>query len=425
MKISELSQATTINGSEEMMIVQNGVSKRISLAELAAAQPDANGIYPDVPLNRVSIHKLGSQQSTIVAVNDNLQMIDRLLALCFPCQTDSNSNIVTYLNGSDVTKTADGLTATLDDPLLQCMVRIGGFYHKYEYVASTNTKVSKFSVYPVKGYKYVRRRFIGMYSGYVESNKLYSRSGVWSTQSVSTQKFHEYAKNLGDGYREIAHQDYDVYRWMWWLVKQTYNSQSIYRGVVDVTGWDKLADDGGKTSYGRAYINGYLNDVAGHEGQKAVDLKNGQTLYPNKFLWCEGLLSGPIWIWCTGRIKYQGKWYEFKDLSKIAFTVNDDATYLCDECSSNGYILETFEDTGVATAIGGSNSKGLCDCYWTNTVDSNVYVPAVVGDSHNAYGCGLSVLTTVYSTKTSHAVCGGCLASDDPTDRTPDGTTVG
>ena len=56
MKISEMTHVTSLTGAESIEIVQNGVSKRCTLDQIAAAQPDSNGVYPDVPLNRVTLH---------------------------------------------------------------------------------------------------------------------------------------------------------------------------------------------------------------------------------------------------------------------------------------------------------------------------------------------------------------------------------
>lgn len=433
MKISELPKATNLGGSELLEIVQDGVSKQITLADLAAAQPDANGIYPDVPFNRVEIRRLSGQSSTIPAIAGNVSMFDKIAALCAPVLTDSNSKIVAYLNGNNVTKTADGLNATLSDPTLQAMTRIGGFWHKYEYEASTNTKISKFSIYKVRGYRYVRRRFIGMYGAALVDGKLVSNADRWSKQSLQMHQYHTYAKETGEHYREIAMQDYEVYRWLFFLLKQTYNSQSVYAGAtqVDYNWWNKFGKDGGTTgNFGQFGKTGYLNDILGHEGEKSITASNSEgiskTVKPCKFLWCEDLLAGPFWVWMTGRIHKDGVWYEFKDLSKIAFSVNADATPVCDVVNKGtavgaGYILECFEDTMIPTQIGGSTSTGMCDGTWTATAAGTVYVPAGVGAAGNGSLCGVSVLISDDVPSNSNPHFGGCLASDDPTDTTADG----
>lgn len=436
MKISELTSATNIKGSELLEIVQDGVSKKITLADLANAQPDSNGIYPDVPFNRVEIRRLSGQGSTIVAVNGNVSMIDKIFAMCAPVLLDSNSKVAAYLNGSDITKTSDGLSATLSDPTLQVMTRLGGFWHKYEYEAATNTKISKFSIYKVRGYRYVRRRFIGCYGGSLVDGKLVSNADRWSKQSLQMQQYHTYAKAVGDHYREIAMQDYEVYRWLFFLLHKTYNSQSVYVGAttVDWGWWNEFSKDGGTTGqYGQFGKTGYLNDVLGNEGEKSITVTNrsnvAKTVKPCKFLWCEDLLAGPFWVWATGRIHKDGVWYEFKDLSKIAFSVTADATPVCDIVNkgtnvSNAYILECFEDTMIPTQVGASATTGFCDATWTNQAAGSVYVPALVGSAAFGVSCGVSALTSNNVPSDANSSCGGCLASDDPTDTIADGTTA-
>ena len=230
MKISEMPLVASLTGEESIEIVQNGVSKRCTLEQIAAAQPDSNGVYPDVPLNRVTLKRFSGQTSPTPVITDNLGMIDAIAATAYPVLIDRNSNIVAYLNVKDVRKTADGLPATLDDWTVQAMLRCGGFYKKYEYNASTNEKIFKFSTKKVRGYKYVRRRFINLFGGIVETHDskqmLLSNAGKWTTQSYNLTQYHQFAKNLGSNFREIATQDREVYRMYFWLLEKTFHSQS-------------------------------------------------------------------------------------------------------------------------------------------------------------------------------------------------------
>ena len=434
MDLNDVQKLSTFDGSENVLIDKNGLFYKASFGDVLAAMPDSRGVYPDVPLNRVRITRLVGQQSTVVTISGNTSLIQELLAMCFPCLIDRNAIIQAYLNGSDVRKTVDGLVATLDDWTLQNMVRIGGWWKKYSYNAAANEKYFDISPRKVKGYRYVRRRFLAMNGGTVESheskNMLISNSGKWTTQNVSLSNLHAYAKNLGEHFREHAVQDQEVYRDMFWLLKGTFNSQSIFAGLTCSDSWWQKVDrssEGGASSRGQFHPTGYMNDVAGHEGQKSVTVTNtdgvANTFNAYKFLWIDHLLAGPYWIWAIGYIKNAGKWYKAKDINTVTtFAVDANYEYLCDECTTEGYILEDFEDTLIPTMVGGDASKGHADYYYRANDMNAVYIPALVGGANLGDLCGVSPLYSLNVASRSYTNFGGALAADDPTDTVADGT---
>lgn len=437
-KFTDYPKVSLITGAETFLVAQDGAIKQCSLADIAAAAPNQAGIYPDVPLNRITIKRFVAQESGTVVATDNLEMMNRIFSIFFPCLIDRNGQIAAYLNGNDVTKTIDGLAATLDDYSLPCMVRIGGYYRKYEYDAVTNTKIEKYSIYPVKGYKYIRRRFFPMYAGEVETQGgkkiLTSNAGKWSTQNINIQQYHEYAKNMGDSFRAIAIQDFNEYRKMFFMWKRSYNSQTFY-GITGFD-WNKWYatpnSESEKANCAQLYANGITNSVNGMEGQTAEQTftyKDGtsKTFKAYKFLWAEGFLSGPFWIRCSGALKKNHKWYTAKDINTCTTweATDDSHKFVCDACKDEGYILENFEDTMFVTQVGGSDSKGLFDYYWRNASDTTSnFIPVVVGGASDGSNVGVSALYSGDGVSDSNPNNGSALASDDPTDTIPDGTVV-
>lgn len=437
-KFTDYKPATQLLGTEQLLVAQDGVVRTVTVNELHSAEPNANGVYPDVPLNRLVVKRTVAQRSTTVVLDGNLSMLDMIFGKFFPCTIDRNSKITSYLNGSDTTKTVDGLPAVLDDYSQPCMVRLGGIYKRYEYDAVNNMKIEKFSVFPVKGYTYIRRFFFPMFAGEVETqgNKkiLTSNAGKWSTQNLNIQQYHEYAKNLGDNFRAIAVQDFNIYRWLFFLWKKTYNSQSLY----GISNWDwnkwyaTPNSDSGKTNCSQPYVNGVTAAVSGMEGKLAAQnftYKDGTTVSFSayKFLWAEGFLAGPFWIRCTGALKKNHKWYVAKDRNTCTTweATDDSHVYLCDACKDEGFILETFEDTMFPTQVGGSDSVGYCDYYYRNADDTTSnFIPVVVGSANYGSNVGVSALVSTNDVSHSSTDHGSALASDDPTDTTPDGTVI-
>lgn len=436
-KITDYSRITTLTGDEVILLVQNGVTMKATLKDIQMGEPDAKGIYPDVPMNYVEIVRYSAQTSTTVVLNGNLDMVTQIAATAFPCTIDRNSLVTSYLNGNDVRKTADGLPSVLDDWTQPAMVRMGGIWVKYWYDSSTNTKHWRLSTKKVRGYRYKRRRYLNMYGGCVETHEeksmLLSNSGKWTTQSKTLSAYHTAAKNLGSNFREIATQDRELYRLYFWLMEKTFNSQSKIRGICDVS-WDwwgkfSQAGNGGQSSLAQFYQTGITNEVSGHKGETSVTVNNGSsdvTVKPYKWLWREGMLSGPYWIREIGYLKKAGKWYKANNINTVTSfdPTSDQYTYLCDECTQAGYILEDFKDTLIVSQTGGSDSTGHADNYRRadDAAGNNVYIPAGVGSANDGSYLGVSVLNSNHGVSASNPHFGGALASDDPTDPTAENT---
>ena len=87
--------------------------------------------------------------------------------------------------------------------------------------------------------------------------------------------------------------------------------------------------------------------------------------------------------------------------------------------------MENFEDTMFPTQVGGSDSKGLFDYYWLNNTDvTSNFIPVVVGSAYDGSAVGVAALGSDGGVSNSYPNVGSALASDDPTDTTPDGTVV-
>lgn len=426
-------------------VVQDGVSKQASIAMIAAAAP-VDGLYPDVPINRVTIKRFSGQLSPLYVYEDNTSLMTKILALCKPVLLNRDSLVDTYLSGSNCLKSADGYPANLTAWDKPAMTLIGGIWIKYEYDASTNTKYFKFSPYKVKGYKYVRRRYVGMFNGNTVTNSadgasktfLCSNYDVYTTQNITLQNAHSYAKNLGTHFRAMADQDLDVYALLFSLLKGTVHTQGIYEGItnIDYTNWSNYNTSayGGQSSFGQLHKNGATIGLTTHEGEVSLsvtDFTNGAiTVKPNRFLWRENSLAGPYLLFTSGRLIIDNVVWQVNDLADIAFTKTEYFVQLCSLAGivppTTGWqsILETHEDTLMPSAIGGSATTGMCDQWYGLAAPpaGGVYMPARLGDASNGALAGLRFLSSNIGHSDAHASCGVSLASDDPTDTIADGT---
>ena len=65
-KFTDYPKASLLNGDETLLVAQDGAIKQCSLADIAAAAPNQAGVYPDVPLNRITIKRFAAQESATV-----------------------------------------------------------------------------------------------------------------------------------------------------------------------------------------------------------------------------------------------------------------------------------------------------------------------------------------------------------------------
>ena len=404
-------------------------------------------IYKDTGAHSVQNKRYHSQLSPLFVKADNLDVINELQETCRPCIIGRDARVISYLNKDYVTQLLRGGASDLTQWDKPVVLQFGGFYSGYKHNLTTNEKIKNISLVPIKGYTYHKRRFRGLYDGTVVTNSadgtsksfLTSNAGVYSTHNVSLQNFHAYAKNLGPSFRAMSWQDHEILTWLFWIIEGTTNSQAVYRGIVDVNSanwaaYNKSAD-GGQPTYGQFHLNGITNDIVGHKGEKTItisDFPNGAiTVKPHKWNCIENFIAGPYWVAATGRLFSNDNVYEFKDLSKIAFTVNSDASLLCSiagiKPDTNGWqrILETYRDTLVPEVIGGSDTTGYCDqWYGLASMGAGPYVPLLRGyASHGSYA-GLGLLNSTSGPANAIAHIGAVLASDDPSDPIPDGWVV-
>lgn len=424
-------------------VVQGGVSKQASIEMIAAAAP-VDGVYPDVPFNRVTIKKYASQESPLVTIVDNLAVRDRIFEKCYPCILNQQAEVIAKLNGSNQQLTADGGDTTIyRNYLTPWMVHVGGIFFKYEYNATLNIKSYKFSHLPVKGYTYIGSRFLSMFPGSIKSidgtTVLSSVPGAWSTQNVNMQTFQTYAKNLGSNYRVMADQDQELYMYLYWLMEGTVNSQALYQGITSApSGWDTFSrssenddyGDAGQSTYGQPHKNGETLSIIGHKGEKTIAW--GEiNVKTNKWLWRENELAGPYPRFRSGRLFVDGEIWDCKSLDDIVFTKVLEKLKLVGALlkpALDGWnqIAEFVEHTNVISGIGGSASTYMCDqAYLLASPEAGVVcVPARLGLATKGSSCGLGFLDANNVPGYAHALCGISLAASDPADTRTDGDII-
>ena len=271
------------------------------------------------------------------------------------------SNKTQYIDGSTVPNDVD------------VMVEIPKVYWKFTNVTNgyemriSNYKIdSSYDCYAHKvGGVEKDHIYVGAYLGYVESNKLRSRSGVSPTVNTTLTQFRNYAHNVGSGYQQFNWFTLMLLQNLYLLAYKNLNSQNAL-------GYGYANSNSNKTNTGGTNTKGIIFGETG--GKQQVCFLGIEDFYGNIFQWVDGMFhnnSYQVTVTPDNKtfndngsgFKNVGKFVNsniYGKISKVAHTNEggyfpkecngSDTTYYCDYGNSYG---------GCFAEFGGSWNDGL------------------------------------------------------------------
>ena len=301
-----------------------------------------------------------------IAGEINSGVIAMLLAKfrrCLCKKTKEGEATIAYLRDDNSNFYEDGTAAKLDGTEGDVMVDFPEFYYKWVKV-DDNKFTYRFAFYNVDGsYKHVPRSLVGAYKGYMNGNKLYSRSGVNPTVSKSTNDFDGYATARGGGYQRIDFQQHCVIAFMLYARYGNRNLQAVLGA-------------GGAVSGSSATTTGSSNATG------IADSKNETSKYVCG-LGLEGVFGG-IYEWVKGVTINNRVW---------TITDPDGSTRNVNAGLESGWITNVAAENGpffdmVPTNIGGSETTHYSDYYYQGSSSGLVLARSYSGsDTHGGVAC--------------------------------------
>ena len=257
---------------------------------------------------------------------------------CLCKKTAEGQVTIAYLKNDNSNQYEDGTTAKLDGTEGDVMVDFPEFYYKWESVDSNKFRY-RFAEYNVDGtFKHVPRSLVGAYKAYQTGSKLYSRSGVTPTTSVTHTNFSTYAAARGSGYQIIDFQQHCVIAFMLYAKYGNRNLQAVL-GV-------------GGATYSPATTTGTSNATGN------ADTQNETSKYVCG-LGLEGVFGG-IYEWVKGLSINNRVW---------TITDPDGSSRQVNAWTSDGWIKNIAAENGpffdmVPTQVGGSETTYYSDYYY-------------------------------------------------------------
>ena len=274
----------------------------------------------------------------------------------------------------------DGSTAKTDGTEGDVMVYMPEYYYKYENLGGTKFAYRFSRVSLGDDWIHVPASLIGAYMCYCTDNKMYSRSGVNPTASISWTNFNNYAIARGTGYQMIDYWQHCQIAMLFYAKYKNRNSQAVL-GVGSAT-YNPITTAGGTDNLGN-------NDTQ----QTTSGWVNFQGI--------EGVHGGAYE--CVGGVSISNKVWTITNPDGTTRTVNAG--------TSDGWITKMALENGpyfdmVPIAVGGSDSTYYSDYYYQNTGTYVLYRSYISASTEG----GVAYASVVNTASLAHMHVGSRLA---------------
>lgn len=165
-----------------------------------------------------------------ITIEDDESVLDSILSQfrrCLCKKTADGEVAICYLDDENSYFYEDQSFAELNGEEGDTMVNFPEFWYKWVKI-DDNRFAYRFALSNIEGdYNRVDRSLLGAYKSYLDSGKLYSRSGVIPSTNMTMEEYIYYAKKRGTGYRIIDFQQHSIIAFMLYSKYRTRGVQNI------------------------------------------------------------------------------------------------------------------------------------------------------------------------------------------------------
>lgn len=290
-----------------------------------------------------------------------------------PCVLN-NGEVVYYLQKDDYTKKEDGTASLLDGTDGDVMIEIPKIGYKlwndenYQYVSVTENPYKEgycYYAHSLEADGDCDKIYYGAYLGYVNSNNLYSRSGISPTARTTLTDSRTYAANRGTGYSIEQFFPRTLMQCLYVVMYKNLNSQTaLGQGY---TGASSKSNTGITNS--NTFCYGTQDDTT------HVKFLGIEDFYGNLFSWLDGIYCDDSWNILTdyrnSQMTSDGHDFQFSTPSGLssyaygnvkAIQGTNNSGFVLKSTDSNSSYNTYFSDYGDVL----SGSFGYCGGSWSN-----------------------------------------------------------
>lgn len=301
--------------------------------------------------------------------------------------TAEGTMTICQLDDTDSTKYADGTAADLTGGEGDVFMKLPQFYY-----SAIESSTGQWEIYFAFGGKpddsfveWDGTDLIGVYEAYNSSSKVYSRSGVASTGSVSQANFKAYARNRGTGFSIVKWKHHSIMAFLYYAMYGHMNCQAQIGA-----GTDSYQKPTGQTD-----SLGMEDTVAGVNGDsQSINFWGLENWWGNKYEWVDNVVvNNQVWNITEddGTVRTVSAGASSGHISKVAV----------------GECLDV-----IPIAASGSATTGFCDYYWQSSSSSRVVLRSYSGSRANggvAYAVAYGDSSDTYSDAGSRLAFRGVL----------------
>lgn len=285
------------------------------------------------------------------------------------CKYKDNMMYICQLDDSNSNYYHDGTSAALNNLGVDVMMKLPIFYTKAENTTSSVWDISFSNVKKDNTWMEWGGGMIGVYEGFVNSNKLYSvvMSGSSSTGKISQANFKTYARNRGDGFTLVKWKHQNIMAFLYYAMYGNTNCQaSIGYGTAS------YSKEMGVTSE-----LGMSDTVAGGNGDSnSIKFWGLENWWGNKNEFIDNVIVNPK--------SANGLW---------RITEDDGTTRDVQGIKMDGYPMEfvigRYLDV-IPKTDSGNYTAGYCDYIFTNSVYTDRVVLRSGGNASGGGGVALA-----------------------------------
>ena len=369
-KISSLPEKATSTGTEELLISDGGVSRKIKISNVGITPSQTYGV------------DWNQSTDTYTSTGDHSGLpIQNAMKRCL---LNDDGTVGAYLLSTNSSYLSTGEPATLDGSAGQVMVEIPKFYYKKMLVGDIHSYQISFAaqddfiVHPafIKNGIEVPHRYFGAYEGYVLGGKLGSVSGQCPATYLTRSEFRSQASSRGAGWRQTDFYLNSAVQLLYLVEYQDFNSQETIgmgRAEMSAGTWtcDSYLGISGKSN---GDGNG-TNSVAGNTNNAYMTYRGIENWYGNIRTFIDGV-----------NIYYQ-QYYVSNDDTSFADDTTTGYVSIGTASSSSGYQDTLIDSVGFLPAsVEAYSTTKIGDWYAQNSGDCVVLSG---GNALNAFGAGV------------------------------------
>lgn len=328
------------------------------------------------PVTTVIFDSSISDPANITIVNPEVRdIILGRYRRCLAKKTAEGETTICYLDNNNSNLYSDGSAAQLNGNEGDWMVDKPEFWYKME-VLDENRWAVHLSLFDAGSYIQSPRMLIGVTKAYNTGNKVYSRSGVTPTRSVSQANFKTYAAARGQGYGIIDYECHCMIAMMFYAKYANRDSQA----VLGVGGASTTTTMGNTASIGN---NDTVNSTTGYVSFLGIEGVHGGC-----YEWVDGVLINSSRLWTItnidGSIREVQAGRSSGYITEIAAKNSDhfDVIPTVATGSSSTYFADDYSQSSSASRVLARSSTGS-DAYGglasTNAINDSSYTLVSIG----------------------------------------------